>query len=302
MRLHLSTVLAAVVAVVVTGCGDSDRGTGIIVTGDGRMLSNSAENTRELACEHIDASLDRDLGAHWRSHTTIAQVPVLGDERSGVDDSDSYRWERADVAVELIGDGQAGLPLAPEDVREGVFDYLRSRVDRPRTNLRVAVAVLTDPARFAAYQHPVRAGSGGAETPAPGAPAPEAPRPPVPAASGASVYVIQQGDTWAELSTAFYGSSDHWRLLADANNWGGGGPRPGAVLTVPPLPSKEPVQPHAPSTTTGAPVPAPAEAAPATGATTSASVPPAAPTPATTASPAAPPTAATSAPQLEGGH
>jgi nucleoid-associated protein YgaU len=34
---------------------------------------------------------------------------------------------------------------------------------------------------------------------------------------------VQQGDTWADLSQAFYGSTQHWRHIAEAN--------PGVELT-----------------------------------------------------------------------
>jgi nucleoid-associated protein YgaU len=42
-------------------------------------------------------------------------------------------------------------------------------------------------------------------------------KPPVPAAAGTRRYVVQTGDTWADLSQAFYGSNQYWRHLADAN-------------------------------------------------------------------------------------
>lgn len=38
-----------------------------------------------------------------------------------------------------------------------------------------------------------------------------------PDTSAATTYVLQAGDTLAEISAAFYGSSQHWRRLLDAN-------------------------------------------------------------------------------------
>jgi nucleoid-associated protein YgaU len=55
--------------------------------------------------------------------------------------------------------------------------------------------------------------------------------------AGPRVYVIQTGDTLADLSAAFYGSAQHWRKLAEANpGLDAGALVAGQQIVIPPRP------------------------------------------------------------------
>jgi hypothetical protein len=222
-------LLSALMALA--SCGD-DRSSGMIVTGDGRMLSNSAENTRLLAQDNIDRDLKQYLGEHWSSRTSILQLPEWIDDH-GLDAD--WRWTQCDTTVEIIGDGHAALPITAADVRDGVRDYLQRRVEQSRHHLTVAVVVAVDAARFAALARPPKTEGQAApviavapaEAPVAAvnpAPATSTPAPvpaPAPASAqlqlGAQAYVLQTGDTLAEISAVFYGSTRYWRKILQAN-------------------------------------------------------------------------------------
>jgi hypothetical protein len=223
--LLLSALLA------LASCGD-DRSSGMIVTGDGRMLSNSAENTRLLAQDNIDRDLKQYLGEHWRSKTSILQLPEWIDDH-GLDAD--WHWTQCDTTVEIIGDGHAALPITAADVRDGVRDYLQRRVEQSRHHLTVAVVVAVDAARFAILSQPPK--PDGQLAPVIAVAPPAAPvaavnptsapatatSTPVPAPAsaplqlGAQAYVLQTGDTLAEISAVFYGSTRYWRKILQAN-------------------------------------------------------------------------------------
>ncbi len=255
-----TTALApALIALALLCACEDERSTGVILTSDGHVMSNSAENNRQNAADRIDDSLNERLGAHWRARTTIAQLPLWDDSTNA---EPQWHWEQCDVAIEIAGDGQATLPIAPAEVREGVADYMRRKVNHPSRNLKVSVAVENDRARFMAMAHhdqppgtPITYATAAPPT-APSVATEPAPGPAAPPPS----YIIQAGDTWAALSTAFYGSPALWRALADANHWNGGNPRVGEALIVPPSPGATP--PPAPEQAAAPPAP-PAPPAPA---------------------------------------
>jgi hypothetical protein len=284
--MRTNALAPALLALALLCACEDERSSGVILTSDGRVMSNSAENNRQNAAKRIDGSLNERLGAHWRAKTTIAQPP-LWDE--GHDSEPEWRWDQCDVAIEIAGDGQATLPVAPAEIRNGVFDYLRPKVNRASRNLKVSVAVENDRARFMALAYPNQAPGTPITyaTAAPPTALPAAPEPaPGPAAPPPS-YIIQAGDTWAALATAFYGSPSPWRALADANHWNGGNPRVGEALLVPPAPAASPPPPATPAPP--APEQAPAPPAPEQAAPPSAAA-PTPPTPPTPPAPPAPPT------------
>ncbi len=212
-----------------TGCGDA-RSPGVIITGDGRMLDNTAENTRDEAARTIVSQLQPHLGEHWRVAASIAETPVWTPDRRG--EGGDWMWEQATVAIELVGDGQAPSPLAAEDVRGAVTSYMRPRVVRAAEHLAVSVAEHADAARFEVLSMP----------------APAAVVSPLAHDDRhARSYVVQAGDTLADISTAFYGNPQHWKDVMKAN------PgvdfetlRVGATLVIPALSAA----PAAPATST----------------------------------------------------
>ncbi len=214
-----------------TACGEGRWAPGYIVTSDGQMLSNNDENTRAVTIATIVANLSKDLGPHWRVEAAIAELPVY--DASGLDGgratNTGWLWPKATTTITLIGDGVVPLPVAEAEITRAVRDYLYRQVDKPHRNLTVTTTQVVDASRFAAKPP---APTAGATASADGKTAVAAT--PRPASSPVTSYTAQAGDTWADLSQAFYGSAQHWRRLADANQ--GGELTAGRQIVIPPKP------------------------------------------------------------------
>jgi LysM repeat protein len=257
---------AAALALALGGCGDENGAGGMIITSDGRFLADSAENNRDEAVYTLDRQLSEKLAPHWCARSAIAELPTWADDR---EDSGEWRWQdRTDVTVELTGDGQAVLPIAADEIQKAVFDYLAARVDHARSRLTVTVTQTVSAERFAALAAAgIRAPGSSASLPQyapPPAPAPAptavlpAPTAPEPASAGASAgsavvnaappaavsastgasaartYVVQAGDTLADISAVFYGSTSDWRRIVAANpGLDPGHLVPGTTLVIP---------------------------------------------------------------------
>lgn len=209
--MRLLPILA--VLFVLTACDDGRWAPGYLITDEGETLSNTAENKRALAIHTIVKQLDQDVGAHWRTDVSIAELPRY--ERGADDDrSSAWMWPVATVAITMVGDGAAEPRITEAQVTKAVSDYLYHQVDRPQKNLHVTATRVIDAERFAAK--PVKP-TNASSAPTAEKPAETVVKPVVPASSAARRYVVQAGDTWADLSQAFYGSAQHWRHLADAN-------------------------------------------------------------------------------------
>jgi LysM repeat protein len=220
MAVAMMTAALAMAALALGGCGD-DRGGmgGMIITEDGRMLADTADNNRGEAVYTIDRQLTAKLGPHWCARAAIAELPQWADDR---EESGEWRWETATVQVDLTGDGQAPLPVPADEVKQGVFDYLRVRVHHATTGLAITVTQTVSAERFAAL---AAAGIHG-----PGASTQQQNAPPAPAVAqvggatgtaaapaGPRTYIVQTGDTLAEISAVFYGDTAQWRRIVDAN-------------------------------------------------------------------------------------
>lgn len=212
-----------------TACGDGRWAPGYIIAGDGQMLANNDVNIRASTEATIVSELAKDLGSHWRVEAAIAELPVYDthtqDRRV---DSNGWMWPKATATITLIGDGSAEPPLPDLQITSAVHDYLRSKVEKPQQNLSVTTVRVVDPVRFAAKPATT------ATTPAAaGDKAVEKPQLPTPS-TATRHYTAQSGDTWADLSLAFYGSAQYWRHLADANQ--GGELTTGREIIIPPKP------------------------------------------------------------------
>lgn len=206
--LTIFTILLALVA-----CDDGRWAPGYLITDEGETLSNTAENKRTLTIQTMVDQLNKDLAPHWRTEIAIAELPRY--ERGSDDDGHGgWLWPTATVAVTLLGDGTGEPPVAEKDIAKAVRDYLYGQVDRPTRNLHIITTRVVDAARFATKAKPAGDRPVG-EKPAETLEKPAAPPTPV-----TRRYVVQSGDTWADLSQAFYGSSQHWRHLSDANQGG----------------------------------------------------------------------------------
>ncbi len=211
----------ALTIILLAACGRFAPG--FIVTEDGRTIANTDENNRALVIDSIRTQLDAQLGDHWRTAVTLPELPVYqpGDDRH--DYPGGWRWLKATATVTLVGDGAAPQPMANEAIRRVVSDYLEPKVESPARNLSVTVTSVVDAARFAALGQPAAT----APVAATGTAAP-------PPASGPRRYTVQAGDTLADISTVFYGSPQHWRLIRDANpGLDAGDLKPGTTLVIP---------------------------------------------------------------------
>jgi LysM repeat protein len=215
------------------GCGDDRGAAGMIITDDGRMLANTAENDRAQCVYVIDKELTAKLAPHWCARGAIAELPIWADDR---DESGEWRWEKATVTIALTGDGKAPLPLSVPEITAGVTDYLRVHVHHPGVNLTVTVTQTVSADQFNALlaagiyipgasvqqtfapsSQPETATAQPATTIAPAGAAVGSTAPATGAVAGPRTYVVQAGDTLADITTLFYGTNTQWRKIVAAN-------------------------------------------------------------------------------------
>lgn len=221
--MRLLPIVALLIAL--TACDNSRWAPGYLIGEDGETLSNTDENKRTLTIRTMVSQLDQALGQHWRTEISIAELPKF--ERGSDDDrtassTSGWVWPKATVAVTLLGDGAGEPAISDAEITKAITDYLYKQVERPSRNLTVAITRVVDAARFAATPPSTTKPT---EVPTVAKPA----SPP-----GTKRYVVQAGDTWAELSQAFYGSAQLWRHLAEANQ--SSELTPGREILIPPKP------------------------------------------------------------------
>lgn len=212
LRLALLSVLVCIIG----GCGDA-MSRGIIITGDGKMGANNARNQRENAQDRLRNAIEDDLGAGWGVRVVIDELPVWTEERFS--DDGSWRWERITAAVTIS-------PPAGQELSEAK----RAELVTGSTEYLLAKLVKKDPAKLS---FSLDVGAAASVQPATA--------PPVVQSPGQRTYVVQPGDTLADISTAFYGSPQHWRLIAEANP---AGTQAGQTIVIPAQPA--PAAPPAP--------------------------------------------------------
>lgn len=216
----LRLALLATLVLLTAGCGDS-MSRGIVISGDGKLRANTASSQRESAQEVLANAVEEELGKGWDAQVTIDEEPRwIEDSMTRRDDvtADGYwRWDRITAAMVLIP--PVGSQLASEQ--------------QDKLQQEVKAWLLTKLAKKDPAQVSLRLSLGAAP----------ASLPPIQVAPGQRTYVIQPGDTLADISTAFYGSSQHWRLIAEANP---GGTASGQSVVIPALPAPVPSAPSAP--------------------------------------------------------
>lgn len=212
--------LIALSFLLLCSCNDGRWAPGYLITADGETLSNTAENYRTLTIDTIVRELDAQLGGHWRVEAAIAELPRY-DGADDVNDS-GWMWAKATTTITLVGDGTGEPALNEAQVTKAVRDYLYRKVERAHSNLNVTTVRVVDAMRFA--QKP---GKGGVTTE-------KVEKPAIPPTTATRTYTVQAGDTWADLSLAFYGTAQHWRHLADANQ--GGDLTVGRTIVIPAKP------------------------------------------------------------------
>lgn len=204
------TALVLGILLCAAGCGDS-MSRGLIITGDGKVGANNARNQRDMAQEALRTAIADDLGPGWDVRVVIDEQPEWVEERAVSDGA--WRWARITAAIVIVPPPGAALPEAKRSEYEtDARAYLVGKLKRRDPSL-LSLAITT-----------------GAAVASPGTSVPASP-------GGPRTYTVQAGDTLADLSTAFYGSPQHWRLIAEANPGSADGPlAPGSRLAIPPLP------------------------------------------------------------------
>jgi nucleoid-associated protein YgaU len=208
--LPMRRLLVPVLVVACAGCGpapEGSRGSGVIVTADGRFVPNTDVVQRSETVKHIQEDVDRAIAPGWHSLVAIDELPVW---HEGILDGD-WRWQTVTATVTLRGSGP--LAVSEAELKTGIERYLAAKAKQVRVKVeRAAVPVASVPLP--------REGS------AIGAP-PAGPR----------TYTVQPGDTLADISVLFYGAPEAWRQIIAANP--GLDPAklvPGTVLVIPPRP------------------------------------------------------------------
>lgn len=219
----LLLVLAGLGALATTGC---DRIGGFIITDDGRALALTPENMRSEQERSLTIRIEEALGKEWRAWVKIAENPYRTEDTFGGED---WRYKKATVTVELLSAEDLTAERKAQVVA-AVRKAMARQVDRRDENLATTVTS-RKPSEVAPTAAPAPTA-----TPAAGAPATVVTTP-APAADPTKprTYVVQAGDTLALISSAFYGSSQHWRRILDANP-GAENLTPGQTLVIPPAP------------------------------------------------------------------
>jgi LysM repeat protein len=216
-------LLSCLVILAVVGCGD-DFSRGVVITGDGRVTTNTPAHERDDVARVLREAVVKDLGVDWGVAVAIPDLPEWIQDNTLRDGE--WVWPRLSATVRLTPPVGGQLTEAKRaELIEGTRAYLEPKLAKPvGDRLSVAIEQLAAPALAA--------------TPAAAAPAAAAPpQPTVVPATAARSYTLQANDTLADISTAFYGSPQHWRLIQEANP--GLDPaalRPGQVLVIPPKP------------------------------------------------------------------
>jgi nucleoid-associated protein YgaU len=204
MKLHSLVsvaVSAGLLTIALNGCAGSraeathPRANGLIITHDGRMVADTADIAREELIYILQKRSREAAGPDWKSTVAIAELPQFEIVRP-----EEWGWKTITISLTLVPPANAtqideGRARAIEAASKLVEFRVRNRADIGLATTVLAAGV---------------------------------------AAPGSSRYTVVTGDTLAGISTAFYGTSQHWRMIADANP--GVEIIAGAELSIPPKP------------------------------------------------------------------
>ena len=204
--MNSRTLIAVAVSLsLMAGCAASradatrQKSNGLIITHDGRTVADTADVARDEMLFVLKKRTSEAAGPGWKANVEIAELPQFEAVRA-----DEWGWKHITITLTLVP--PATDPRTSPRTDEGVAraaDAAHKAVEfRVRNHADIAVTSTLLAA---------------------GAPAP-----------GSTRYTAVAGDTLAGISTAFYGSSQHWRLIADANL--GVEVAPGVELIIPPKP------------------------------------------------------------------
>lgn len=218
--LRAIRIALPLLVLIVVGCtqyaGRSDRNRGWVRTPDGRNLSQTDSNVRlvhELRIQHeLRAAVDDGEAA-----VTAAIEPKPRFQEG--DDSEPGSWVYDTVRVTVSV--PTAFPLDAAAITAVAEDEIAPKLRWPVRDqaARLQVSILRDDATAAkaAIEQPSQTT--------------------VTTTDLNRRYLVQKGDTLADISAAFYGSSQHWRLIKDANPSVTRELEPGTELVIPPLPA-----------------------------------------------------------------
>ncbi len=211
---RLALLVLCILSLAITGCGD-EANRGIVITGDGKVGANNARNQHESAQDVLRIAIEDDLGKGWGVKLVIDEAPVWIEEANmhagGWGSDGTWRWEKITATVEITPPAGQQLSEAKRaDLEEGSRKHLLTKLRKKDPALIAFTLKVADPAAAVAAA------------------------PAVPLATGQRSYLVQPGDTLADISTAFYGSPQHWRLIAQANP---GGTQAGQTIVIPAQPA-----------------------------------------------------------------
>jgi LysM repeat protein len=222
---RFTLLVLSIVVLAFTACGD-EANRGIVITGDGKVGANNARNQHESAQDVLRLAIEEDLGPGWGVKVVIDEAPVWIEEANmhagGWGSDGTWRWEKLTATVEITPPAGKQLSDAKRsDLEDGSRKHLLTKLRKKDPALLSFTLKTVDPAA-AVVAAPVVAA------------------PVVPQAAGQRTYVVQPGDTLADISTAFYGTPQHWRAIAQANP---GGTQAGQAIVIPALAAPAPPAP-----------------------------------------------------------
>lgn len=172
-----------VVLVMLASCGEGRQG--IIITGDGSLANNTPERAKARAEEAINTQVKQ-----FQATAAIVQLPRWQDE-SRVRDEGWY-WDMVQVDVTV----PASMTQAERDTISKI------------TRRSMAGAVIGGSSSLQVVIH---------DEPAVVAPIEQPTAPIAPPSLSVRRYMVQSGDTLADISMAFYGTTQYWRAIMTAN-------------------------------------------------------------------------------------
>lgn len=182
---------------LLNGCLSGDA-PGMIVTRDGRMTAETAEVSRDELTYRLGQRASDAAGKGWNAKVAIQEMPKLHETKA-----DEWGWSTMTITLDLFPPaGSAADPAVLARAESAIRDAAIYRVHR-QSDIRFVSTMA----------------SAGAVAP------------------GTLTYTTVAGDTFAGISTAFYGTPQHWRRIADANpQVDAAQMAPGTVLSIPPKP------------------------------------------------------------------
>jgi LysM repeat protein len=187
------TLLLAMLLATVCSCGSDGRGFVFDEQGGGDNTPERArDRTARRLCNviHDEVAITGDIQVH------IREMPTWHD--GGRHREEGWYFAYASVTVRVPASDNSH----DDDIREAARSYLRPAV----------IGGIDDIAITVEHSQPSPTPENVAVTEiSPASTASTAP------ANKSGTYIIQAGDTLAQISAVFYGSPQHWRRIAEAN-------------------------------------------------------------------------------------